>query len=87
MAQINLKCDRCGEWVEGLLTREFTAGFYNVTQPHDESGHSGGAWQQFGREGEEYICDHCMWRDPRYIEIYKYDGEAAQWREENGINE
>lgn len=85
MSQIKIKCDRCGEWVDGLLSSLFTAGFYNVTQPNEELGTRGGAWSQFGQPGEEYICDHCMWRDPKYIEIYRYDAEAAKWREENEI--
>lgn len=85
MTQVKIKCDRCGEWVDGLLTSAFTAGFYNVAQPLP--GVRGGrAWSQFGREGEEYICDHCMWSDPEYIKIYRYDAEAVQWRKETGLD-
>lgn len=27
-------------------------------------------WPQFANPGEVFICDACMWEDPRYIAIY-----------------
>ena len=89
MTQVKIKCDRCGQWVEGILSLMMTGGFYNVSQPYylnDDLVHTGGAWQQFGREGEDYICDHCMWLDPAYIAMYQHDAEAQKWREEQGLN-
>ena len=94
MAQVKIKCDRCGEWVEGLLSPGMTAGFYAVYQElifklnensEPRKLHDASAWAAYGREGEEYICDHCMWLDPKYIETYHYDAEALRWRQEQGI--
>nr|WP_143838143.1 hypothetical protein [Nitrospira cf. moscoviensis SBR1015] len=28
------------------------------------------AWQKYANPGEVYICDSCMWADPRYIADY-----------------
>lgn len=87
MAKVKITCDRCGQEVEGILTSTMTAGFYNVAQPYSFDGrvvHEGGAWSKFGQDGEEYICDHCMWADPEYQEIYHADGEMRQWIKEQG---
>jgi len=36
-----------------------TAGYYVAS-----------AWQKCANPGEVYICDACMWADPRYIADY-----------------
>lgn len=82
MAKVKITCDRCGTEVEGLLTAQCTAGFYNVSQPLVVDGrtiHEGGAWSPYGQDGEEYICDHCMWADPEYQKVYSADGEMRKW--------
>ncbi len=37
---------------------DVTAGYYIV--------HSG-CWHAYADPGEAYLCDACMWADPRYI--------------------
>gem|GEM_PF-4911195 len=27
-------------------------------------------WQEFRRENEQYVCDACMFADPKYLERY-----------------
>lgn len=74
MNKVTFPCDRCGETVEGGSDQWFTMGFYNVSP--------GSAWERFAREGEERVCDHCMWSDPEYQRIYgPRDAQAREWLE------
>lgn len=55
-------CSRCHLPISGFVAPEsvgFTAGYYVAT-----------AWPSFADPGDTYICDACMWSDPRYIRIY-----------------
>jgi hypothetical protein len=46
--------------VEGIQSEnEFTAGFFDMTK-----------WEEYRRENEQYVCDSCMFADPRYLERY-----------------
>ena len=57
---IKLICDRCKQMVEGIrCENEVTAGFYDMTK-----------WEEFRRENEHYVCDSCMFADPKYVERY-----------------
>ena len=68
---VEVKCDRCGQTVNGILDKHFTAGFYLVEF---------GSWSKFARQGERRICDGCMHSDPAYIAIY---GDL-RWHVSNG---
>ena len=59
-------CDRCKSTVEGFLDDSFksiimTAGYYQVDR---------GYWKDYAHENEIYVCDACMFADPRYIRTY-----------------
>lgn len=57
-----ITCSRCGQPVDSAPpcpSRPFTAGYYVAA-----------AWADFANPGEEYICDACMFADPRYIAVY-----------------
>jgi hypothetical protein len=56
---ITVKCDRCGNSVEGMVLEDWgTAGFYDM---RDSS------WSRFKKSQEEkFVCDECMWTDPLY---------------------
>lgn len=55
-------CDRCKDEVGPKSGQdEITAGYYDV---------SGGGWGHYANAGEEHICDHCMWHDERYRNVY-----------------
>ncbi len=59
--KITIVCDRCGARFPGVEfpIKGVTAGFYVR------------GWEpKFFRDGEEYLCDDCMFKDPRYIKIY-----------------
>ncbi len=57
-------CSRCKKDTGSPLPDGgMTAGYYHVG-----AGPSG--WSQFANLGEVYICDECMWSDPRYIAVY-----------------
>ena len=56
---MKVTCDRCKQIVEGLRGVGFTAGFYDMTK-----------WAEYRRENEQYICNWCMFADPRYVERY-----------------
>lgn len=60
--ETKVKCDRCGKQVFGLKADNFTAGFYLVEL--------GSAWCEYRREGENIICDECMWKDSKYVRDY-----------------
>jgi hypothetical protein len=56
---IKVICDRCKQIVEGIRGEEFTAGFYDMTK-----------WEEYRRENEQYVCDSCMFADPKYVARY-----------------
>ena len=56
---IKVMCDRCKQVVEGIRGEEYTAGFYDMTK-----------WEECRRENEHYVCDSCMFADPKYLERY-----------------
>jgi hypothetical protein len=56
---IKVICNRCKQIVEGLRAEAFTAGFYDMT-----------TWEEYRRENEQYVCDSCMFADPKYVERY-----------------
>ena len=49
----------CKQIVEGIRGEEFIAGFYDMTK-----------WEEYRRENEQYVCDSCMFADPKYVERY-----------------
>jgi hypothetical protein len=57
--KIKVICGRCKQIVEGLRGEEFTAGFYDMTK-----------WEEYRRENEQYVCESCMFADPKYVERY-----------------
>lgn len=57
-----MNCSRCGNLIPGFqppAAGSMTAGYYVAA-----------AWQHYVNPGEIYICDACMWKDPRYIADY-----------------
>jgi len=56
---IKVICDRCKQIVEGIRGEEFTGGFYDMTR-----------WEEYRHENEQYVCDSCMFADPKYVERY-----------------
>lgn len=62
MAEVTFDCDRCGEKVQGHQYADFTAGYYYVGP--------GSGWQHFAQDGEERICDSCMWSNSMYQQVY-----------------
>jgi len=56
---IKVTCDRCQQIVEGIRGEEFSAGFYDMIK-----------WEEYRRDNERYVCESCMFADPRYIERY-----------------
>lgn len=65
--RINTNCERCGAAIRGVIIEEsnipvVTCGFYDVK---DEK------WQEFAQSPMEmYVCDRCMWADPRFMAKY-----------------
>ncbi len=56
-------CSRCNKLVDedgSDEPRGMTAGYYYVRF----------SWSEFANPGEVFICDECMWKDPRYIALY-----------------
>lgn len=54
------KCGRCHQAIKDFTppTRNgMTAGYYY-------------GWTDFMNPGERYVCDDCMFKDPRYIKVY-----------------
>lgn len=64
MNTIAITCDRCKRNVEGLASENGTAGYYR----RDEW------WGKFMDEGEDNVCDECVWTDERYIAEYRPAG-------------
>ena len=56
---IKVICDRCKQIVEGIRGEEFTSGFYDMTK-----------WEEYRREKEQYVCESCMFTDPKHVERY-----------------
>lgn len=60
-------CSRCFRDLDEEIraSRKFmglgTIGYYEVVS---------GYWSQFADPGEKYLCDACVWSDPRYIAVY-----------------
>jgi hypothetical protein len=55
-------CDRCKRDLSVLIalsTEDMTMGYYRAK-----------GWADFCNPGEQYICDCCMFKDPRYIAVY-----------------
>ena len=73
--EIDIKCDRCGKIVHGVIIvpasnmPKITGGFYDVTE---------GIWQQFAKEGEQNVCDRCIWEDPEFIKLYPVNRKIPQ---------
>ncbi len=58
------ECSRCKADLSELWkvsTKDMTVGYYEVRE---------GPWAKFANPGERYLCDACMWKDPRYIAVY-----------------
>ena len=56
-----LSCDRGKHFVEATRDLDVTMGGYDV---------SGEPWSHFANEHEQFICDPCMFADPRYQAVY-----------------
>ena len=56
---IKLVCDRCKQTVEGIVSEQFIAGFYDMTK-----------WEEYRRENEKHVCAPCMFNDVKYVERY-----------------
>ena len=56
-------CDRCSQIVPDAAKScdGTTCGYYEV---------AGGTWHRFSNAGEKYLCDACMFSDPRYQAVY-----------------
>jgi hypothetical protein len=50
-----LRCDRCNTELDNSQS---SAGYYDVRT---------GDYSKFAHKNEKYICDICLWTDPRYI--------------------
>jgi hypothetical protein len=68
MKNILITCDRCGKKVDGMISITpkdgvvVTSGYYIVAE---------GNWKECQRDDEEYVCDQCMWEDPKYKQLYQ----------------
>jgi hypothetical protein len=56
---LRIECSRCHASFHYNPNEKMTAGFYTRS-----------GWEQFFDPGEEYLCDDCMFMDPRYIKVY-----------------
>ncbi len=63
IVNLHIVCDRCHQIVPHAIKdcHGTTGGYYEVSH---------GQWHQFANYGEQYLCDACMWTDPRYIAVY-----------------
>ena len=54
-------CSRCKQTIKDFSPpgSGMTAGYYIAS-----------GWKEFCNEGEIYVCDNCMFKDPRYIKVY-----------------
>jgi hypothetical protein len=57
------RCSRCRKVVdrEPFPRTGMTAGYYDV------QGDPSYEWGCYARPGEKFLCDSCMWADPKYI--------------------
>lgn len=65
----NQFCSRCAKDLTELVSASdtgMTMGYYRAE-----------GWLEFSNPGEKYICDECMFEDPRYIAIYGVRGTNA----------
>jgi hypothetical protein len=66
MTPTTIICDRCNSTIDGFRNNAIksimvTSGYYIVNE---------GYWKNYGHENEKYVCDACMFVDPRYIKTY-----------------
>jgi hypothetical protein len=64
---MDANCSRCNVSIEVETDPDeiFTRGYYDVRPTDSPAG-----WDKFANPGETILCDACMWRDPRYIEVF-----------------
>jgi uncharacterized protein (DUF736 family) len=68
-------CSRCAEAIPDFappVDGEMTAGYYIAA-----------AWQKYANPGEVYVCDACMWSDPRYVADYGPRPAVSETEEEH----
>lgn len=56
------RCSRCTKVIERFVPPDaggMTAGYYVAA-----------AWAKYTNPGEVYVCESCVWSDPRYIADY-----------------
>lgn len=58
--QVIVTCDRCKNKIKGIESIDCTGGFYKASK----------YWSKFMNDGENILCDNCMFQDERYIKIY-----------------
>lgn len=63
---VTVMCDRCKEMVDGWYGHDATSGFYLLAKTLDRTR----PWASFFLPDEYVLCDACMWKDPRYQEVY-----------------
>ena len=65
-------CSRCRKGIEGSHSDDsssgFTAGYYDCRS---------GSWAEFSGVDEDFLCDTCMFKDPKFIAIYGKVGEST----------
>ena len=65
-------CSRCQKGVEGSHPEDSssgcTAGYYDCRS---------GPWAEFSGVSEDFLCDACMFKDPKYIAVYGKVGEST----------
>ncbi len=68
------RCSRCHKVVDREpfpASDGMTAGYYNVQgDPNVE-------WGCYARPGEKYLCDACMWIDPKFIKRRGYNANIS----------
>ncbi len=68
MTEEFIVCQRCLCVIEGAATIRKdglaigTSGYYLTP--------AGSYWSKYANEGENIVCDQCMWNDDRYIQVY-----------------
>jgi len=63
MKKIVVKCDRCGNQIEGAESECGTCGFYVLNNS---------LWGKYSKNNEVILCDNCMWKDDHYREDYPH---------------
>ena len=59
MENVTVICDRCKKKVHGIESPGTTGGFYRRA-----------AWFMYMEDGENIICDECMFANPEYTKIH-----------------